>query len=178
MRVDGKEFRVIPGHETYFVSSDGEVISTRRNRVKRMARTPYHNGYLASVISFGSKELGRRFRVIGIHRLVATAWISPPPSPESVVNHKNGDKADNRVENLEWTTMLGNRRHSIYVLGRGDFRGEAASTAKLKTADVQEIRKLLRRGGGLGEIARKYGVTRSQIGHIKAGRSWSHLKAE
>lgn len=52
-----------------------------------------------------------------LHRLIAYAFLGPPTENNNIVNHKNGDKHDNRVENLEWTNLSENSKHS-YKLGR------------------------------------------------------------
>lgn len=63
------------------------------------------NGYL--VVS-----LGRKHKHELVHRLVACAFISPPPFENAEVNHKNRNKSDNRVTNLEWVTPSENAQHA------------------------------------------------------------------
>lgn len=53
----------------------------------------------------------KKVRVL-VHRLVAKAFIGPPPLPRSQVNHKNGHKTDNQPTNLEWTDNSGNLKHA------------------------------------------------------------------
>jgi hypothetical protein len=53
-----------------------------------------------------------------IHRLVAVAFLGEPPTPAHQINHKNGDRADARVVNLEWVTASENLKHSYRELGR------------------------------------------------------------
>ena len=48
-----------------------------------------------------------------VHRLIAFAFLGDPPSPKSVVNHKDFDTRNNRVENLEWITQTENVRHAV-----------------------------------------------------------------
>lgn len=63
---------------------------------------------------------GKRY-YCSIHRLVAGTFI-PNPENKAEVNHKNGDKADNRAENLEWVSSSQNKHHRIYELKRGRIK--------------------------------------------------------
>lgn len=102
-----------------------------------------------------------------LHRLVMAAFVGPPPNGEQV-NHRDGDKSNNAVSNLEYCTPCQNVRHCIDVLGKK--RGESMS--KLKESDVVAIRsdsRLLR------EIAADYGITLQAIWYIKKRKSWSHV---
>lgn len=103
--------RTIPGFEgLYVISMTGEVLSLRR----RKFLTPHlqSSGYLQVLLSKG----GRRTWYL-VHRLVAEAFI-PNPERLSQVNHKNGDKLDNWIENLEWVSGSENLRHRHRVLGQ------------------------------------------------------------
>jgi hypothetical protein len=96
-----------------------------------------------------------------IHRVVAEAFCKRPAFANEV-NHKNGDKSDNRADNLEWVTRKQNVAHSISVLGN-DNRGHKSPVAKLSEASVAEIR-LLSAGGETGiSLSKKYGVSRATI---------------
>lgn len=100
----------IPGYRNYTVSKSGEVINTASNH--SMSRQVNNCGYHRVELTRDRKQ--QRFLV---HRLVAAAYI---PNEDSLpqVNHLNGDKLDNRVENLEWCTASQNRKHSFRCLGQ------------------------------------------------------------
>jgi hypothetical protein len=85
----------------YIVYSDGRIWSIRRN--KFLKESVHHTGYKR--ICFNKKD----YR---IHRLVADAFI-PNPNNLPFINHKNEDKGDNRVENLEWCDNRYNLNYSI-----------------------------------------------------------------
>lgn len=100
---------LIPGYAgRYEVSDSGEVRNLERN--KRLKPHNTGKGYQQVVLQMNGAR-----SYTSIHRLVASAFI---PNPEGLpqVNHKNGDKADNRVANLEWCTMSENLRHRHQVL--------------------------------------------------------------
>ena len=102
----GVEWRPVSGYEgEYAISADGRVWSFRRKIVLRPEEV--YNGYLRVTLCV-NKEI-KHFRV---HRLVADAFI-PNPDNKPQVNHINGNRKDNRVENLEWATAVENVRDSI-----------------------------------------------------------------
>jgi hypothetical protein len=108
----------------------------------------------------------RNFKV---HRLVALAFI-PNPSGASEVNHKNGNKLDNAVGNLEWATRISNMQHG-YRTGLFSIRsGEQASNAKLTAADVRTIRQLRQNGRTLVSLAAEFKVNYSYLSEIATGR--------
>jgi DNA-binding transcriptional regulator YiaG len=108
-----------------------------------------------------------------VHRLVALAFI---PNPEGLpqVNHIDGDKRNNRVENLEWVSNQENIDHA--VRNGLMLRGEQVYGAKLKREDVVEIRRL-RADEGLTqkEISKRFGISRAQVGYIVRREKWSHI---
>ena len=111
----------IKDFDGYFVSSDGTVWcnlgkgyrgkNATRERVKPYPLKPREtkNGYMRVYMRQTStnKRVDRY-----IHRLVAEAFI-PHTLENNVINHKNCDRSDNRVENLEWTTSKGNNAYSM-----------------------------------------------------------------
>ena len=113
-----------------------------------------------------------------VHRLVAEAFLGPAPSPKHEVNHKNGDRVDNRVENLEWVTRSENLTHAFRVLGsrHGISQGEAHGQAKLTRRDVVEIRRLWATGDYTqAELGEMFGVTQSTIHLIVTRKHWKHV---
>ena len=100
---------------TVSAATDYEVSTTglirRADTLREMRRSPHSGGYLqVGLIANDGKP--RKFYV---HRLVALAFLPPTAA---TVNHKNGDKRDNRVENLEWLTVGENIKHSYDNLVR------------------------------------------------------------
>jgi hypothetical protein len=152
-------------------------------RVKRISPTKYtpkfnnvlrpredRDGYLVLHLSRRGKK-----KYVHIHRLVAISFIGSPPPGDYTVNHKNGNKKDNRPQNLEWVTRRENDRHARDVLGMARL-GEGHGMSKLTKEQVKEIRALYKTGTytqtGLGRI---FDVTNSAIWRIVHRRTWVHI---
>jgi hypothetical protein len=118
---------------------------------------------------------GRRLYA-SVHRLVMLAFVGPRP-PRLSVNHIDGDKANNRIANLEYTTPGKNNAHAYKIGLRAARRGAAAVTsAKLSPARVRAIRRRLEGGETQAAIARDCGVHFSTVHMIAKGRNWGWLE--
>lgn len=100
-----------------------------------------------------------------VHRLVAQAFIGI--SDGLVVNHINGDKFDNRLENLEVVSRAENERHKWRVLKRG-----SRNNVRLSQADASAIREQYKKAKSYRALAAKYGVHYSTIAAIVRGETW------
>ena len=106
-----------------------------------------------------------------IHRLVLETFMCKCPKGMQGC-HNNGDKSDNRIENLRWDTAKNNSADRI---SHGNqVSGENQHSAKLNVTKVKEIKILLKTESG-SSIARKYGVSKQAISFIKTGRNWSFV---
>jgi hypothetical protein len=120
------------------------------------------------ILSVGGSSKG-----ITVDRLVAKAFISTPFNLPQV-NHINGIKTDNRVENLEWCTNLQNYRHAVMSGLKSSGIGEANQSAKLKEADVLEIRRL-KKEFKISELSEKFKVHYTCIYKILKRQTWKHI---
>ena len=145
--------------DDYEIARDGKVINKHTGHT--LAPQPNGKGYLR--VSIGKK-------LMFIHRLVAEKYI-PNPENKPQVNHKDGNKLNNCVDNLEWVTNQENRNHAV----DNDLQvtGEKCSWAKLTEENVKEIRA---NPGYENEYwARKFKVSRSTISDVVNYRTWKHI---
>lgn len=127
------------------------------------------DGY--AVCSFWCDGKTKRYRV---HRVMMMAFY-PIENPEDfVVNHKDGNKGNNNLDNLEWTTISGNLIHA-FRLGLKDNHGEKNSMAKLTNEEVIEICERLKAGEIQTKIAKDFNVQPSVISRIKHKQRWSEI---
>ena len=94
----------------YFVSQSGKVFSRKYGYGKELKQSE-SKGYRRVALSRGNKR-----KIFVVHQLVALAFI-PNPKRKPFINHKDGNKRNNNVENLEWVTRAENDKHSREVLG-------------------------------------------------------------
>lgn len=150
----------------YTVDDFGQVFNRKCKKIKAF---PDKDGYLKVNLWNGTK-----YKSYFVHRLVATAFI-PNTEQKPQINHKNGVKSDNRVENLEWATQSENMRHCFDVLGhkagywnKGRF-GKNSNRAK----KVQQIKndKVIAEFYGTMEAERKTGISFSAISNACLGKS-------
>lgn len=101
---EDEEWRHISGYPDYLISDLGRVWNVRREHF--MTTRVSNTGYERVGLWDGSRQ-----RSFSVHRLVAEAFLFRPPGTYQV-NHIDGDKLYNVVENLEWTTQSENMRHA------------------------------------------------------------------
>lgn len=114
----------------------------------------------------GSK---RTFRV---HRLVMMAFNPVENMDELEVNHIDGNKKNNKLENLEWCTASENQIHAFKTGLNKSRRGEESNFSKLTNDDVKKVFELREKGLLQREIAEIVGCTRSNISCILREKSW------
>jgi hypothetical protein len=171
------KWRTLPGfYNLYRISDAGHVarIWTHGNLPKPILKLvkPHKkpNGYLAIDI----QRSQRRYRSY-VHRLVWEAFRGVIPNGLEI-NHKNGDRVDNRLANLELVTRSANMLHCFQSLSPSLKRrhGETHHKAKLTADDVKKILGLY---GTISapKIAKMFAVSKTAIHYIAKGRNWKHF---
>ncbi len=170
-----EEWKDVAGYEDYFkISNLGNVFSKRTNKILKSCI--HRNGYVIMSTMIG----GRQGKAIcfKVHRLVAEAFLLNPEN-KLYVNHKDGNKQNNCVDNLEWVTAKENSLHSYETGLSKARRGEDNSAAKLSNKDAEIILKryvpYCKINGGRA-LAREFGVSKTIISKIV--RKESYLNRE
>lgn len=109
-----------------------------------------------------------------VHRLVATAFI-PNPEGKPCVNHRDSDRANNCVENLEWCTQQENSAHAASQGRMNSLKGEASNLSKLTEEEVSAIYKMCKGGKSQIQVSKLLGIPRPTIASIMQKVSWKHL---
>jgi hypothetical protein len=174
-----REWRSAKGYEGWYdVSSDGLV---RRSPDAPPRKATYPGRILNPDCATGYNRVylqvnGKVCREL-VHRLVAMAFL-PTVASGRHVNHMDGNKLNNRVDNLEWATPRENTRHAWRTGLCTPVQGERSGNSKLCDNDVYIIRCAARHGIPLSMIASRYGVTYQLIYQIATFKIWRHLQPE
>lgn len=161
--------RDVKGYEgLYFVNEFGEIYSypkKTRKGVRKMLAHKNKNGYLSIDLCKNGN-----IKKYSLHRIIALAFLDNIENKEQV-NHINGNKHDNRIENLEWSTRSENQKHSIET-GLRSAKGEKNSQSKLTEIQVLNIFNDKRT---YNQISKDFKISISTISDIKRGHTWNHI---
>lgn len=175
-----EQWRPVRGYEgCYEVSSEGRVRSlVSKQPALLLSQYRRRDGYLQ--VQLKVAQAARNFLV---HVLVDEAFNGPCPAGLER-NHRDGDKGNNRLGNLERISHVENVRHAFREGLCRSREGEANAFAKLTEDHVRGIRSEAEasrypsgriRRGVLQDMAARYGVSSVTIGKVIRGESWSHI---
>lgn len=155
----------------YYFSKEGKVFNKTTN--KELKPQINSRGYMVINLCIRSKK-----RKVRVHRFVAYQHI-PNINGYPYINHKDCDKTNNHVENLEWCTYDMNKNHAIEngLYKKNSKYGENNKLSKMRDEEVKDIRRLIKEGNSYRDIYSKYEY---KIGwwsfrDICRGKTWKHL---
>lgn len=169
-------WRPIGGFEdVYEVSSLGRVRRIKPHSVARWGRA-WPRLLKPGKSTDGYPQVNLEGQCRKVHRLVAEAFIGPRPDGMEV-NHKNFDKTDARVENLEYVTKPENIRHAFGFPERIEAqpRGSEHGMHKLTEDEARDVKRRLAAGERQVDIAALYQVSQASVSSIKLGRTWRQV---
>jgi len=145
----------------YFVTENGECF----NNGKQLFGQKTKKGYIKIDVWVNAK----REKLYFLHRMVGEVFI---PNPENLpqINHKNGDKADNRIANLEWATQSQNIQHRLDELKVGMDINHKSTKIPSKEIKILRWKKSIGYPLNLREIAKKWGLDVKYLGKIINGK--------
>lgn len=178
--MDNEEWRQVEGYEgQYLISNQGRLMAESKSFTCKRDR-PYSRGRTilkqstdrGGYIYFTLTRNGvRKFALA--HRLVADAFIAGDDPLRNQVNHKDGNKSNNHLSNLEYVSRSENALHAYRKLGRKAKSGQSAPGAKLTSGKVAIIRAMWTSGAfkkkHLSEI---FGMSFFAVWAILANRTW------
>lgn len=153
----------------YYALEDGNIYSetSKRNLSKHLDKDGYEKVRLVSMD-------GRH--TYSVHRLILESFNPVENMDILQVNHKDGNKQNNKLNNLEWTTCKENIQHACATGLRHNQIGENNNATKLTEKSVETIiALLLAKKLTQKEIGAQFGVSEDVIGAIKNKRNWRHL---
>lgn len=164
------KLKKIPGYERYMIDSSGRVFSNVKNNFFEMKLSTLKSGYKYIRLYC----INGKVKSFLVHRLVAGCFLGFAEGKE--VNHKNKNKADNSIENLEWVTRSENAFHKYKTYQYP--QGSKNCRSKLKEETVYKIKFYLNNGIRTCHISKKLKIHPSTINEIKHGRTWGHLRID
>lgn len=134
--------------------------------------TKHHTGYM--VVNLEDFTTGDR-KLYKLHRFIMECLLGRELKKNYVVNHIDGNKANNHPSNLEEITIAENTQHAYnHGLAKGK-KGSDNASSKLTEDEVKSIPDLRANGMSVRQIASKYGVSVKTVYSILTGKRWKHL---
>ena len=168
----GLKYRGIDYSNKFQISNSGELQNIKTNTVYKKQRNKL--GYQIVIVSLGSRKNKLYIR---IHKAVAETFI-PNPENKSEVNHKDGNKSNNFVENLEWSTHHENMTHASKTGLLHPATGISQGFSRLSQADVLYIKNhYIPRDKQFGSrgLAKKFNCSHNVILNIIHNKTYKEL---
>jgi len=167
-----ERWRVIRNFTNYEVSDRGRI--RRRETGHILVQSERKNGGHMVVTLYRRRKGFTEKKTERVNRLVLLAFRSPCPRSKPYATHRDGNPANNVLNNLRWANQKTNaadaKRHGTWT------HGTMSGVSPLSASKVKAIRRRYAAGGiSQAALAKKYGVVQSAIWQIVNGVTWAHL---
>jgi len=153
-------WKKVKGYEDYLISNFGNVKSLKFGKEK-ILKDRYKKGYKEVVLYTENKKP----KYFSIHRLVALNFIENNNNNNTIINHKDCNKSNNHIYNLEWCSNKGNTNHALK--NNLILKGEKHPNCRLKDIEINEIKLLYKdKIYNQCELAKKYNTKQNYISKI------------
>lgn len=162
------ELKIDGCNKKYLIDEDGNIFDVKENKFRKPSET--NKGYLK--VSF---YINGKYKSKFVHRLVITTF-NPVENMENLqVNHIDGNKKNNNINNLEWCTLQENMSHAWKngLCSNSSPYGNLAHHKKIDRDIVDLILLDLKNGISYSKIANKYNISKSTVYQIKNGITWN-----
>lgn len=173
------ESKPIPGASRYIANSDGTVFSTAKSKKGKLLK-PSRCSSRSSSNYYTRVEICKddgTYEKVMLHRLIATVFV-PNPDNKPCVNHINGIKSDNRVENLEWCTYSENTQHAKENNLLNPPKGTRNAFSVLSETEAKDVVYLIKQGKTNKEIAESMEIKTRQVSSIRNKKNWKYVWEE
>ena len=154
----------------YYATEDGRIWSNYSQ--KFISPREDKDGYLK--VRLASPDFSSGRWTVSVNRLILSTYVPVEKMDSLQVNHKDGNKKNNNLSNLEWATCQENIIHAC----KNNLRAKINGSAKLTPNDVREICVALEQGISNIELGKKYHVHPDTIGRIKRKCSWTEISKD
>ena len=155
-------------YKDFYISNNGRLVNFNRNTEYKTRVN--HNGYLYFTFQV-NKKIYRKFQ----HVLLAKAFIPNNNVQQKWINHRDGNKTNNNILNLEWCTLAENNLHA-FKTGLNKNYGEHNNFSKISKEQAISIIGKLNNGSKIDDISDEMGISKYIIKSIYTNKSWNNLK--
>lgn len=185
--IQEQDWTDVPGYEWIQVTRSGAV--RRKSYNDRYGKWKPQKPMVGKVDKTGYMRVDIRQRTGGlnrscptaqstmsVHRLVALAFLPQDHPDRDQVNHKDGCRTNNRLDNLEWVSRSENLLHAARVLGTmGKVKGMASPSSKLTDVDVRDMRLLHAQGYSANKLSHLFRVACTTVLGVVNWETWKHV---
>ena len=157
----------IKNYPDYMINTKGEILSLKYKKPYKLKLSKSKIGYLMVTLNSYDKKY--------VHHLMSIQFLNHIPTKQLQINHIDGNKTNNVLNNLEIVTPKQNTRHAIAIGIHKNQKGQNNYSSKLLDFEITQIRNSYIAGQTITFLANKYSVSYSTIFLIVKNKTWRHI---